>query len=670
MEDPELLAELLSEIKKNISDVSAERQRDTVKYSFKLNGASMKGFGGGAVKLELKCEQAEKAKAPAESKPEPVKQEPKKEEPKKEEPKKVEPAKKKKPKTPEAKPKDPEPAPKDDEEGSDDASYLQFEPKNSNDSNKDSKPAEDDNKEEPPKEEEEAPKEEAPPILAAATKMEAKPVEEQAHKMNEPPDEGPKLKSKSSSNKSKGKMKRKKSRGGTMDETHDDNKKKKDSTPAKTNASKCVFGTLKMGREKRVHASTQETFDGCLYIPNFKGSERGCVLKKSNDELDKCGIVKKSQLEDINKIDISGEPLKKITKMIGEYNKLGKPFATGFSIPDIELSTIDLTFTGTFCPNVEFVADYEGNNYIIKDIPVIDDNKYLLNKAELKPGYRLIKVKGTSVNNKPFKDTKKMLDKAGKDSRVSYLVTFIESKLDWYNFASPYPASMEEQKIDLPKMKSNKSGSNKSRSKSPRKTPRKRSMNSPIGTPSTPSGKNPKYFLREKKNQTAYFDMRIDGDKRGRIEIVLFAGILPKTCKNFISLCTGDNKKKMTYKGKKFYKMYIGMGLEGGDVENNDGTGKYSIYGGLFKDENFKIRHAQYCLSMKNLDEPDTNASEFYIMTADDAEFLDGKNVVFGYIADKASQELVDDMEEEGCSLTGKPKVKAVISKCGILKKK
>lgn len=47
-----------------------------------------------------------------------------------------------------------------------------------------------------------------------------------------------------------------------------------------------------------------------------------------------------------------------------------------------------------------------------------------------------------------------------------------------------------------------------------------------------------------------------------------------------------------------------------------------------------------------------------------------GKNVVFGYIANKASQELIDDLEEEGCSLTGKPKVKAVISKCGILKKK
>eukprot|EP01084_Bolivina_argentea_P296548 510749_1 len=207
--------------------------------------------------------------------------------------------------------------------------------------------------------------------------------------------------------------------------------------------------------------------------------------------------------------------------------------------------------------------------------------------------------------------------------------------------------------------------------KSPRKTPRrtlKSSFNTPI-SPATPSAKDPKYFLRDKKNVTAYMDIRIDGDKRGRLEIVLFMGIVPKTATNFLKLCTGENKKKLSYKGKKFYKMYVGMALEGGDVENNDGSGKSSIYGGYFDDENFKIRHKQYCLSMKNKDEPNTNASQFYIVVTEDADYLDGQNVVFGYISDTKSQELVNDMEEEGCSLTGKPKCKAVVYKCGKLKK-
>ena len=428
MQDQELLNEVIEAIKQNLVDISAERQRDVVKYTFKLNNSSMKGFGGGGVKLELKCDSAPQQSSSnankTVSKPaEPVKQEPKKEEPKKPEPKKEEPP-----------PKKEEQANDEEDDDDDDSKYLQFEPKSSNDSkkadNKD-KPKEEPKKEEPAKEEskdEEAHKmheqsdneEAAAPILAAAKPMTASDVK--------------------SASKSKGKKRKKKA---TIDETES-----KDSAPAKTNASKAVFGTLKTGRERRTHASTADTFNGCEYIPNFKGSERGCVLKKSNDELTKQGIIAKSQIESINRADISGEPLKKIKKLIGEYAKLGKPYSTTFSIPSIELSTVDLTFTGPFCPNVKFVSDYEGNNYIIKDIPDIDDNNYLLNKAELKPGYKLLKVKGQSVNNKPFADTKKILDKAGKDVRVNYSVTFIEGKYSWYNFTTPY--NDDEKKIDLP----------------------------------------------------------------------------------------------------------------------------------------------------------------------------------------------------------------------------
>ena len=62
-------------------------------------------------------------------------------------------------------------------------------------------------------------------------------------------------------------------------------------------------------------------------------------------------------------------------------------------------------------------------------------------------------------------------------------------------------------------------------------------------------------------------------------------------------------------------------------------------------------------------------------MTAKDTGYYDGRNVVFGYIADKKSQAIIDDIMEEAGNdeqtrLTGKPTHKVVIAKCGKLKKK
>ena len=164
------------------------------------------------------------------------------------------------------------------------------------------------------------------------------------------------------------------------------------------------------------------TFIDCEYKPQFTGSGRGCVLKKSSIELEKRGIVKKSQIEMINGVDISGEPLVKIEQMIEEYSKLGKEYTVQISIPGIDLQTVEITFNGAFCPQVEFTKDYEGNNFIIREIAECDMNKYLINKAELKAGYKIFKIKGSSVLNKPFKDTQQILEKAEKDTRVSYQV--------------------------------------------------------------------------------------------------------------------------------------------------------------------------------------------------------------------------------------------------------
>lgn len=99
------------------------------------------------------------------------------------------------------------------------------------------------------------------------------------------------------------------------------------------------------------------------------------------------------------------------------------------------------------------------------------------------------------------------------------------------------------------------------------------------------------------------------------------------------------NGKVLHYKGTPFHRIIPGFMIQGGDIVYGNGSGNVSIYGGTFRDENFKIKHshpgimatpmygtffAQYCpsdvkvlagvVSMVNPG-PDSNGSQFFITT-------------------------------------------------------
>lgn len=169
------------------------------------------------------------------------------------------------------------------------------------------------------------------------------------------------------------------------------------------------------------------------------------------------------------------------------------------------------------------------------------------------------------------------------------------------------------------------------------------------------------YNKIEKKEKFIFMDISLNRNPAGRLIIKLFDDVVPKTCKNFKCLATGE--KGYGYKGTVFHRIIPGFMIQGGDTDNMRGRGGKSIYGGRFSDENFEIEHTESgLLSMANSG-PDTNGSQFFIITdRDGTPHLDGKHVVFGKVI--KGMDLVHRIESVG-SESGETDVDVRIDDCG-----
>ncbi len=114
----------------------------------------------------------------------------------------------------------------------------------------------------------------------------------------------------------------------------------------------------------------------------------------------------------------------------------------------------------------------------------------------------------------------------------------------------------------------------------------------------------------------------------GDITVELDATAAPRTVTNFVTLAKGKY-----YDGLIFHRVIPDFMIQGGDPDGQ-GTGGRSIYGEEFADE-FKRGHmlpmVRGAIAMANRG-PDTNGSQFFIVQAASAQWLEGKHTVFGNV--------------------------------------
>lgn len=168
-----------------------------------------------------------------------------------------------------------------------------------------------------------------------------------------------------------------------------------------------------------------------------------------------------------------------------------------------------------------------------------------------------------------------------------------------------------------------------------------------------------------------YLDVDIDKQRIGRITIGLYGEVVPRTVENFRALCTGEfgkakNGKLLHYKGTPFHRIIPGFMIQGGDIVSGDGRGNQSVFGGVFHDENFKLKQSHPgTVSMVNTG-PDSNGSQFFITTVK-AYWLDGEHVVFGKVID--GMDTVYAIEGSAGTYSGKPRKKVIIADSGEIPK-
>jgi peptidyl-prolyl cis-trans isomerase B (cyclophilin B) len=140
----------------------------------------------------------------------------------------------------------------------------------------------------------------------------------------------------------------------------------------------------------------------------------------------------------------------------------------------------------------------------------------------------------------------------------------------------------------------------------------------------------------------------------GAIDVELFPGDAPKTVDNFVKLARDG-----FYDGVIFHRVIPDFMIQGGDPTGTGSGGP----GYSFEDEFNQHKVVRGALAMANAG-PNTNGSQFFIVTTDAAPWLDGKHTVFGRVT--SGMEIADKISELPRDSRDKPHDDVVIESVSI----
>ncbi len=137
----------------------------------------------------------------------------------------------------------------------------------------------------------------------------------------------------------------------------------------------------------------------------------------------------------------------------------------------------------------------------------------------------------------------------------------------------------------------------------------------------------------------------------GAIAVELFDEDAPKTVENFTNLARDG-----FYDGVVFHRVIPDFMIQGGDPTGTGSGGP----GYTFEDEFNDRKVVRGALAMANAG-PNTNGSQFFIVTTEAASWLDGKHTVFGRVTD--GMDVVDVISGLETDARDRPRADVVIER-------